>query len=111
MSNSQSDKVQTGKYDDRHDELTKLTKDAKELTGLFYDVNLLVNDQGLVLDRIDYNVEHAKDNVQVGVENVVEADKFLRNYRKTMCCLSIAFIVVILALAAFIIVYAIYFVK
>ena len=46
-----------------------------DLATIFKDLSVLVVEQGTILDRIDYNVQEAK-------ENVIEGNKHLEVVRK-----------------------------
>jgi syntaxin 16 len=47
-------------------------KSINDLASIFKDLSVLVIEQGTILDRIDYNVQEAKDNVQIAVKELHE---------------------------------------
>lgn len=50
------------KYKD--EEITSLVKSINDLAGIFKDLSVLVVEQGTILDRIDHNIESAKEDVK-----------------------------------------------
>jgi syntaxin 16 len=59
----------------KDDEISNLVKSINDLASIFKDLSILVIEQGSILDRIDYNVESAK-------EDTIEANKHLEVVRK-----------------------------
>ena len=53
---------------ERDNELDKIVKGVNNLHEMFKDMNILVNEQGTILDRIDYNID-------LGFDHVVKAKK------------------------------------
>ena len=56
-------------------EIDKISKKMNNLQELFKDLNIIVIEQGTILDRIDYNIELACDNVQKSKKNIVKANE------------------------------------
>lgn len=54
------------------------------------DLANMVQDQGTVLDRIDYNVEQTQVQVQEGYRHLKKADAYQRANRKLYCILILA---------------------
>ena len=52
----------------RENELDNIVKGVNNLHEMFKDMNILVNEQGTILDRIDYNID-------LGFDHVVKAKK------------------------------------
>ena len=57
---------------ERDNELDNIVKGVNTLHEMFKDINILVNEQGTILDRIDYNID-------IGFDNVVKAKKKINN--------------------------------
>ena len=57
---------------ERDNEVDKIIKGVNSLNEMFKDMNILVNEQGTILDRIDYNID-------LGYDNVVKAKKKINN--------------------------------
>jgi syntaxin 16 len=61
--------------DEREKEIIHLAQNINELASLFQELNVLVIEQGTILDRIDFTVEQTLINVQMGKEVLVEAEE------------------------------------
>jgi syntaxin 16 len=57
---------------ERDNEIGNIVKGVNTLHEMFKDMNILVNEQGTILDRIDYNID-------IGFDNVVKAKKKINN--------------------------------
>ena len=60
---------------ERDNELDKIYKGVNNLHEMFKDMNILVNEQGTILDRIDYNIDIGYDNVSKGKKKLHEANE------------------------------------
>ena len=49
---------------------------------MFYDMALLVEEQGEMIDRIEHNVELAAAHVEVGQQNIRRAAEYSRTNRR-----------------------------
>lgn len=65
---SMQEKGLSAQYKD--EEIQNLVKSINDLASIFKDLSVLVIEQGTILDRIDYNVQEAKDNVQMAVKEI-----------------------------------------
>ena len=63
----------------RDEDLTNLLKSVNELAQIFKDMQTLVMEQGTILDRIDYNIDIASNNISKGKKNITKADKHMKN--------------------------------
>ena len=66
---------------ERDNEIVNIVKGVNTLHEMFKDMNILVNEQGTILDRIDYNID-------IGFDNVVKAKKKINNANESRkgCC-------------------------
>lgn len=51
----------------RGKEISNIARSINELAVLFKDLSVLVVEQGTILDRIDYNVKEAKENMEQAI--------------------------------------------
>ena len=79
----------------RDEEINVLLESIVDLSSLFKDMQNLVQEQGTILDRIDYNIDTTVTNVQSAHKNLKEATRRMRKncFRNaTMTLLSIIFV-------------------
>lgn len=60
---------------ERDAELRAVFLEAKEVNQLFHQVADMVNDQGVVVDRIDNNIKHAGNDVKRAANEVKKAEE------------------------------------
>lgn len=72
----------------REQEVNNIVKSIVDLNDIFKDLAQMVEDQGTVLDRIDYNIEQTQTQVYEGFKQLQQADTYQRKNRK-MCCIII----------------------
>jgi syntaxin 16 len=65
----------------RDNELSLLLNNVSELSNIFKDIQTLVMEQGSILDRIDYNIDIAGDNVVKSKNSITKANE----YHKQSC--------------------------
>ena len=63
----------------RDNELSHLLNNVNELATIFKDIQTLVMEQGSILDRIDYNIEIAGDNVLKSKNSLIKANEYHKN--------------------------------
>ena len=56
-------------------EIDKISKKMNNLQELFKDLNIIVIEQGTILDRIDYNIEISGNNISKGKKKIVQANE------------------------------------
>lgn len=74
----------------REQEVTKIVKSIVDLHDIFKDLASMVQEQGTVLDRIDYNVEQTQTTVSEGLKQLRQAEVYHRKNRKMYCILVLA---------------------
>lgn len=99
-SNSHSDFLQTTDKDyrflkQRDEEISTLLTSINQLAGVFKDLQTLVTHQGTILDRIDYNIETAGQNIKQANKSLVATEKMMKSncYRNSMLFIIIALFV------------------
>ncbi|KAB0394881.1 hypothetical protein E2I00_008116, partial [Balaenoptera physalus] len=70
---SQMTKQALNEIETRHNEIIKLETSIRELHDMFVDMAMLVESQGEMIDRIEYNVEHSVDYVERAVSDTKKA--------------------------------------
>jgi len=73
---------------DRHADAptrAQVAENVTELAEIFKEIQVLVIDQGTVLDRIDYNIEQAADKVGMAVTELNKANEYQKRSRTMLC--------------------------
>ena len=81
---------------DREKEIIKIAQSVNELATLFKELNMLVIEQGTILDRIDYNIETSLTKIRKGVVDLEDANKMSKQALTTKCLAILAIICVLL---------------
>jgi len=81
---------------DREKEILHIAQSINDLAAIFRELNVLVIEQGTLLDRIDYNIEQTLVKVKEGVKDLTKADEYSKKARTIKCILALIFIIVIL---------------
>lgn len=74
----------------REEEVNKIVKSISDLHDIFKDLSHMVQEQGTVLDRIDYNVEQVQTKVSEGLRQLQRAELYQRKNRKMMAIVILA---------------------
>ncbi|XP_066244815.1 syntaxin-1A isoform X4 [Euwallacea similis] len=87
----------------RHADIIKLENSIRELHDMFMDMAMLVENQGEMIDRIEFHVEHAVDYVQTATQDTKKALRYQSRARRKkifiIICLIILLVVLIVILA------------
>lgn len=89
---------------DKYLDVLRLEQSVAELHQMFLDLALLVEQQGEMLDQIEFQVRTAANYVEQGNQEVSKALKSQKSARKKKCCLlfvGITIILIIVLVAAF----------
>jgi len=62
----------------RDNELNVLLSSVNDLAQIFKELQVLIMEQGTILDRIDYNIETAATSVKEGHKNLIKADEAMK---------------------------------
>jgi syntaxin 1A len=83
----------------RHRDIIKLENSIRELHDMFVDMAMLVESQGEMIDRIEFNVEKSVDYVDTAVADTKKALEYQSKARRKkiliLVCLSVLAILVI----------------
>lgn len=71
--------------EERERAITQVAESVGELAEIFKEIQVLVIDQGTILDRIDYNIEQAADRVGNAVVELNKANDYQKKSRTMMC--------------------------
>ncbi|EFX68032.1 syntaxin [Daphnia pulex] len=89
----------------RHADIMKLENSIRELHDMFMDMAMLVENQGEMIDRIEYNVEHAVDYVQTATQDTKKALKYQSKARRKkifiIICVSVTLVIVLAIIIGF----------
>lgn len=85
---------------EREKEILAVVKSVSELHQMFTELNVLVIEQGSIVDRIDYNVDKALVNVKVANQELNKANEYQKKTR-TMMCLLVELVVLIILIGIF----------
>ncbi|CAL8375605.1 unnamed protein product [Gadus morhua 'NCC'] len=82
----------------RHTEIIKLENSIRELHDMFMDMAMLVESQGEMIDRVEYNVEHSVDYVERAVSDTKKAVKYQSKARRKkimiiICCVVLGIVI------------------
>ncbi|XP_050437416.1 syntaxin-1A isoform X1 [Adelges cooleyi] len=86
----------------RHADIIKLENSIRELHDMFMDMAMLVENQGEMIDRIEYHVEHAVDYVQTATQDTKKALKYQSKARRKKIMILICLTILIVILGGFI---------
>ncbi|CCH41384.1 T-SNARE affecting protein [Wickerhamomyces ciferrii] len=80
----------------REQEITKLAQGVLEVSAIFKEMQNMVIDQGTILDRIDYNLENTKVDLQNASQQLNRAQHYQKRTQKCKIILLLSLIVFLL---------------
>lgn len=80
----------------REKEVIKIVQSIGDLHEIFKDLAQMVQEQGTILDRIDYNVEQTQTRVTEGYKQLQRAEMYQRKNRKMYCILILASVTLVM---------------
>ncbi|KAI7862427.1 t-SNARE [Spinellus fusiger] len=83
----------------RHDDIKKIEKTIIELQQLFMDMQMLVENQGHVIDTIENNAESTANDMEQGVKHIDSAIKKAKATRAKKWCCFVIFIILCVVIA------------
>ncbi|ELR17917.1 syntaxinlike t-SNARE protein TLG2, putative [Acanthamoeba castellanii str. Neff] len=85
--------------DQRSRDIVSVQESIVQLAELFKDLAVLLVEQGTILDRIDYNIEHTWENIDKSVAELGQAEKYQKKTGYKLCMLLLLFIIAGLIIA------------
>ena len=80
---------------DKYQDVLALEASVAELHQMFLDFALLTEQQGELLDQIEFQVKSASDFIDEGNQDMVQAIEYQKSIRKKQCCILVIVLVVI----------------
>jgi len=71
--------------EEREKAINQVAESVTELAEIFKEIQVLVIDQGSILDRIDFNIEQAADRVGGAVTELAKANEYQKRSRTMLC--------------------------
>jgi t-SNARE complex subunit (syntaxin) len=88
---------------DKYQDVMTIEQSVAELHQMFIDFALLTEQQGELLDVIEFQVKAASDYIDEGNSEMVKAIEIQKNIRKQQCCMLITLLVIIGIVVGFIV--------
>lgn len=88
---------------DKYQDVVTIEQSVAELHQMFIDFALLTEQQGELLDVIEFQVKAASDYIDEGNSEMVKAIEIQKSIRKKQCCCVITILVIIAAVVGFVI--------
>lgn len=82
---------------EREQQIGNIVQSIADLKYIFEDLANIVQDQGTILDRIDYNIEQTQVQVSEGYKQLKKADSYQRANRKLYCIVVLAAAIILLS--------------
>lgn len=83
----------------RNKDIRELERNIVDLHQMFIDMQLLVEQQGDLLNTIEYNVQDTKGRAEAGMHELVRAYDFQKRAKRKKWCVAILIIAIITAIA------------
>ena len=71
--------------EERSKAIEQVAESVGELAGIFKEIQVLVIDQGTILDRIDFNIEMAADKVGKATLEIDKANQYQKKSKAMLC--------------------------
>lgn len=83
----------------RNKDIRVLERNIVDLHQMFIDMQLLVEQQGDLLNTIEYNVQDTKGRAEAGMHELVRAYDFQKRAKRKKWCVAILILAIVLAIA------------
>jgi len=84
----------------RHEDIMKLENSIRELHDMFMDMAMLVESQGEMIDRIEYNVEQSVDYIETAKSDTKKAVKYQSKARRKKIMILVCLVILAIVLCA-----------
>jgi len=81
--------------DERSQQIMQIVKSVEELAQIFNELQILVVQQGTVLDRIDYNVEQTLVKLESAKGHLKKAEKYQKRSMSTLCIFGLLVLIML----------------
>lgn len=85
--------------EDRHEDLLRLERSIRELHDMFVDISTLIQQQGEMINSIEYNIAQTQNYVESAKQETHKAVTYQKRARKKKMCIIICVVVAVLLLA------------
>ncbi|KAG7213787.1 hypothetical protein KM043_003007 [Ampulex compressa] len=82
---------------EREEQIGSIVQSIANLRHIFKDLANMVQDQGTILDRIDYNIEQTQVQVYEGYTQLKKADSYQKANKKLYCIVALAAAIILLS--------------
>ena len=80
---------------DKYQDVLKLEQSLRELHQMFVDMAFMVEQQGEMLDQIEFQVNSAVEYIGEGNQELGKAIEYRKKLRKKWCCLAFLLLILI----------------
>ncbi|XP_067128029.1 syntaxin-like [Centruroides vittatus] len=83
----------------RHADIMKLERNIKELHEMFMDMAMIIENQGEIIDRIEFNVQNTVEYTEKAKNEIVQALELQKKSRKLKIIIIVVVLVIIIVIA------------
>ncbi|OWA51647.1 Syntaxin [Hypsibius exemplaris] len=95
ITDSQQAKQTLADIEARHEDIIKLETSIKELSEMFSDMAMLVESQGELIDRVEYNVQQSVDYIETAKQDTKKAVKYQSQARRKQIVILVIVVVIL----------------
>ena len=85
---------------EREQKLQELESSIITVNEIFRDLDMIVIDQGYLVDSIENSIEHAKESTIIGVENLDQAKEYQKKSNNKLYCIALLCFIILTFLVA-----------